>query len=1255
MFAEENIDQLPPFLQVPGEMSVRIGSFNWANTPLGPLEQWPATLKFSVNMMLSSAFPAMICWGRSFVQIYNDSFRSIIGLQKHSAALGESASATFSEIWQTLGPLFHRAMEGETVSAPDTMLALNDGLPEEQYFQFSFSPVRDESGEVQAVFVVCIETTKKVMAFNDLNAYKNNIKRVIRQAPVGICIVNGDSLFVTEVNSAFLQIIGKRKDELVNRPYKDAYNSAEAEHESIVEQVIRTGREHTVKEYPLTVSNAGIQRQIFVDFVYEPVRNIEGLVTGAVIVANNVTDKVWAKNVLQELNEEMAASNAELVAANDQLTNAEKALQDSLDRLTVSEQQIQDIIAGAPFPIAVYIGREMRIVQANQAIIDVWGKGNEVIGKTYHELLPELEEQEIYPQLNQVFDTGIAFHARNRRIRLDIAGTPTEFYFNYSFTPLKDNTGKVYGVMNTAADVTDLNIAKIEVEQSVKNFQNIILQAPVAMCLLTGPGHIIELVNEGMLEIWGRPIEKVLGRSIFDVLPDARQRGLDQVMEKVYETGVPFRANEQPVFLVRHGNPEIVYQNFVYHPYSSDGRISGVLVISVNVTEQVNAKHELERAYEQTRLSKEAAQLGTFDMNLQTGTLEWDKRCRELFGIAHEETITYEKDFLKGLHPDDFNRVVLAVEAAQDKSLTNGNYDIEYRTLGAADQKLRWVRAKGKVYFDQQDYPLRFVGSILDITDEKLREIRSREVAEKHGHLAAIVDTSDDVIVSKNLDGIITSWNKSAEAMFGYRQEEAIGKHISLIIPPARLQEEDFIISRIKAGQKVDHFETIRIDRQGREKQLSITISPILDADGKIIGASKIARDISTQNEAKKAIQHYTARLEVMNTMIEAISEELDINKIIQKVTDSTTELTGAQFGAFFYNMTDENGESYMLFALSGAPREAFESFGMPRNTALFHPTFSGQEVVRVDDITKDPRYGKNLPHQGMPEGHLPVVSYLAVPVVSRSGNVIGGLFFGHPEPGVFTQENENLVVSIAAQAAIGLDNAKLYEEVKALNDKKDEFIVLASHELKTPLTSISGYLQILNRQEHNDQVTKFLGKAYTQVQKLTALVNDLLDISKIEAGKLSLTIAEFDLVAIIEDAIELVKQTTNSYEITFEPEEAQFMVSGDGQRIQQVVLNLLTNAIKYSPGAELVEVFLNYEDDAVKVGVRDYGLGIAPEKQQHIFSRFYRIEEATPNISGLGIGLYLSNEIVTRHNGRIWVESETGKGSTFWFTLPKQ
>ena len=446
---------------------------------------------------------------------------------------------------------------------------------------------------------------------------------------------------------------------------------------------------------------------------------------------------------------------------------------------------------------------------------------------------------------------------------------------------------------------------------------------------------------------------------------------------------------------------------------------------------------------------------------------------------------------------------------------------------------------------------------------------------------------------------------------------------------------------------------TLSSANSGKDVHISLAVSPNKDRQGNNIGASKIARNVSALKTALDKTTQHAKDLEIINSLSQDIFNNLETESILQKVTDATTVLTGAHFGAFFYNGFNSNGESYQLYTLSGAPREAFEKFGMPRNTAVFNHTFSGLGIVRVDDITKDERYGKNRPHHGMPTGHLPVVSYLAVPVKTIAGDVIGGLFFGHPEAGKFTEEQEALVNAISYQASIALENAKLYNEVVRLNSKKDDFIGMASHELRTPLTSITGYLQILQRLETSEKSKTFILKTIRQVKKLSSLVADLLDVSKIEAGKLQLVKRECELMAIIEDAIELIQNSQTSHDIVLKSDLKSISLNADPLRIEQLVINLLSNAVKYSPSAQLVEVIVKRHDDNIVIGVLDQGMGIPIEKQKNIFTRFYRVDGMNPSISGLGIGLFICKEVVERHNGKIWVESTPDKGSNFWFTLP--
>ena len=219
------------------------------------------------------------------------------------------------------------------------------------------------------------------------------------------------------------------------------------------------------------------------------------------------------------------------------------------------------------------------------------------------------------------------------------------------------------------------------------------------------------------------------------------------------------------------------------------------------------------------------------------------------------------------------------------------------------------------------------------------------------------------------------------------------------------------------------------------EAWLSFNLEPLRDSAGKVCGLIGISVDVTPQVRARREIEEANASLRALNRVGQRLAAELSHEKLITILTDEATALCGAKFGAYFYNVVNQAGESYMLYALSGAPREAFERFGMPRNTAVFAPTFAGEGVVRSDDILADPRYGHNSPHRGMPKGHLPVRSYLAVSLASRSGEVLGGLFLGHPEPGRFTEKHEALITAIAAQAAVAIDTAKLLAETKKMGE----------------------------------------------------------------------------------------------------------------------------------------------------------------------------------------------------------------------------
>lgn len=577
--------------------------------------------------------------------------------------------------------------------------------------------------------------------------------------------------------------------------------------------------------------------------------------------------------------------------------------------------------------------------------------------------------------------------------------------------------------------------------------------------------------------------------------------------------------------------------------------------------------------------------------------------------------------------------------------LENRIVDGEEITIETFDHVFKRVLVYSRPLYDAQGESSGTYNTLVDVSDKIFIE-------SKQAILSAIVESSDDAIISKNLQGIIVSWNAGAERIFGYTEKEIVGKSITVLIPTARLKEEEEILRRIRSGKKVDHFETMRLSKSGKEIPISITVSPVKDSYGNIVGASKIARDISEQVEAQRVIKQNAQNLEILNSIGKVILENLDVNSLLQRVTDATTKITGADFGAFFYNTTNLQGDPFVFYTLSGAEKSSFERLFMPKNPGILTQTFVNGKVLRITDITTYPDFSNCTPEYEVATNQLTVSSYLAVPVTSTTGQVIGALVFGHQDPGAFKVEHEDIIGSIAAQAAIALENSQLFEEVKALSSKKDEFIALASHELKTPLTTIKGFLQLISKKNQDTLGKLFIDKTLYQVERLSSLISDLLDVSKIEAGKLQFNTETLDLVTLLTDVMETFPYTNKSHKILFTAPREPSIVIADRLRLEQAVINLLTNAIKYSPKADKVYVAIKNAEKFVTVSIRDEGIGLEKEHLNKIFNRFYRAA-GVGNVSGLGIGLFLTKEIIERHHGTIYVQSEFGKGSEFFFTLP--
>lgn len=532
----------------------------------------------------------------------------------------------------------------------------------------------------------------------------------------------------------------------------------------------------------------------------------------------------------------------------------------------------------------------------------------------------------------------------NYRYDIPIRGTDEfeERYWTTTNTPILDDDGNVEYFIHSPANVTELNKLREREKAGIEALKaqrqqlyDTFMQAPVGIGIFHGANYRVDLINPPLCQLYGRSVEEMLGKPVFDVLMHAKGLGFEELLDNVRLTGVAFKGHGIAIPLERNGKLETVYVDFVYEPFKgSDGEISGVIAVATEVTEQVNARRSLEEAEERARLATDAAEIGTFDLDLINQVMLTSDRFNSIFGFNY--WVSWEK-FKAVIHPDDRSIRI----KAHDDAIKNGHLLYEVRVIHS-DDSIHWIKVQGKVYYDTQHVPQRILGTVLDITVFKL------------------------------------------------------------------------------------------------------------------------------------------------------------------------------------------------------------------------------------------------------------------------------------------------------------------------LVQQKDDFISIASHELKTPITTLNASLQLLDKMRHSatsDIFTKMLSQSRRSMERIKTLVDDLLNVGRVQQGELPLNKTVFTLSQLLNSCCNPISVAGKHHFHIVGDKEVR--VYADEQRIDQVIVNLVNNAVKYAPNSKNISLAIEKQDDMVKVSVIDYGAGIETEKLQYLFQRYYRINATGNHTSGLGLGLYISAEIIKRHGGEIGVESTLGKGSTFWFTLP--
>ncbi|CDF80322.1 two-component system PAS/PAC sensor signal trans duction histidine kinase [Formosa agariphila KMM 3901] len=1447
------------FLKGGGEMGELIRAKDWSKTPLGAPSTWPPCLRHAVSIMLHHPFGMYITWGKEYTQIYNDSYRPILGSSKHPKSLGGSSKDTFAEIWPTIGPMFEDVHAGKTVNFSDLMLQLDrNGYMEDCYFNFAYSPIYLESGEVGGVLVTVMETTAKKKAYQELEINKNelefvidaaqlgtfdyyaltntfscnarlkdwfglppedeidldyaltvihpkdkdrvadaiakslqyssggiydikysiinphskiemvvhakgrawfnddkiayrlsgtlenittqtkankknkemeeHIRTMVLESPIGICVLDAETLESEIVNDSFIEIAGKPREAIIGNFYWDTFKEVRHLYESAMNKVIETGEVFTAPEVELTLMRHGKAEAIHVSFVYAPLKNENNeVVKLAVWVLDNTTQvetfkkvrvsennlrlmilqapvaigifrgpeytieiankfalELWGRTEDQVIGMPVFEAMPELLSqgikeylddvvktgkrfatpempilllrqgelktvyinfsfealrGEDGEVNGIMAIGyditqqvDSRQKIEESEQKIRALVDSAPFPIAVYSGEEMRISLANQSIMDIWGKGYDVVGQLYTDILPELKSQKIFEQVKSVYETGIPFHAKNQSVDLLINNQLKRFYFNYSFTPLLDAFGNIYAVMNTAAEVTELNEVKqkieatlseirlfkfmIEkaadpfilmdeegrfvylntiarnkwgysedeikdlkvpdvdvvflqekyneafkkaqletippfetlhknkegtvypveinmgsvhfdgkpllfaiarditerkkaeqdiidafqkVEESEKRFRNTVKQAPIGIAIFRGKDNITEMANDSYLQIIDKTHDQFVGKPLFEILPEVKET-IAPIIEDIFKTGEPFYGYEFPANINRFGNIGTCYFNFVYYPLKENNEISGFMVVATEVTATVKSKHLIKENEEKLNLIIDASELGIWDLDLNTKDVIASNRCYEILGIKDCQNPA-QNSMIVNMHPDD----LIIRQKAFEKAFKTGLLHYQARVLWE-DGSIHWMDARGKLFYDENEVPIRMLGTVRDITEERNFQ---QELLEREEKFRLLADSMPQHIWTADPDGNLNYFNQSVYDFSGLTAKEILKDGWIQIIHPE--------------------------DREENIKQWTQAITT--------------GEDYLIEHRFRKFTGEYHWQLS------RAIPQR-DQNGVIKMWVGSSTDI---------------------------------------QDQKMFTNKLEKMVQLRTNELS---------------------------------------------------QKNTDL---------------------EKMNKELQSFVYISSHDLQEPLRKIQMFSSRILESEYDTLSSsgqRYFSRMQQSAHRMQTLIQDLIAYSRTSAQEC--TFENVYLLDIIEDTKDVLSEELNKREVIINLNNNPKLKIIPVQ-FKQVIFNLVSNAIKFSKEQEPTIITINCTEvngegldiepllaskSYYQIQFSDNGIGFEQKYSEKIFEVFQRLH-SRDEYSGTGIGLAIVKKIIDNHEGYIYAQSELNEGSTFYIFLP--
>jgi PAS domain S-box-containing protein len=1158
-------------------------------------------------------------------------------------------------------------------------------------------------------------SNQKIVSLDFLSSIENQAYHLFEQAPTAIAIFKGPDAVFELANKRALEIIGKTREEVIGRKLVEVLPELKEQgYIDIIKTVFNSGETFTAEEAPAICIRDGKKIHTFIKYVFQPLKDNDGKITGVMLSGDDVALQVLAKKKILE--------------------------NEALVRKT--KEQLELSISAGKIGIWHWDVRK-NVMTWSKEQLEMFGvEKDEFKGEAedFFKYVVEEDKEKIKAASRLEFERS----DNQYEFRIKRKDGEIRWIESRSKTYMDENGNPEY-ITGINLDITESVIAREKIIESEEKSRLFVEYAPAAMAMFDKEMRYVSVSKRWMREY--DLADNVIGKKHYELFPnilerwkEVHRRGMKGIVEK----------SDDDFYIKDDGTP--VWLKWEVHPwYNAIGEIGGIVIFTENISERKKAEQAIKESEERFRTMANEAPLFVWvtDEKLQTTYL--NKAGLEYFDLDGSVKMT-DLSWKKFIHPDDIERVLRIMNEA---AKLHESYTLEMRLKNGSTGEYRWFLDKGAPRYAGEKFS-GFIGTTLDIHDrrevekeleakvkQRTRELNQQNILLKQQNnlVKKILDSSVDLIGVYDTETKIISINRSSLNAMNTKEEDVLGKKLVDVIPQMKDTQGYKDLLRAIGGETIDneiYYSPIS------NRYYENTLVPLKDDNDNIYAVLTIAHDntelITSAKKLNEAQQiafmgHWdwdviSGKVTWSDNMYNVYGintdEEINLETFIAHVHPDDQANVQANieyafqtqtFNDFFHRIITPAGETKTIHArgevmvdkngkvirMVGTGQDVTKQKSIEtqlietskkfeeRNRFVEKLISSSLDLIMVVDkdlrfitinkkaesilgkvITDGPIIGEKItdinPSLIGTQPYLDLIEAFKGNIIIRDkvkSTVGDDQYYEHNYVPLYNEDGEVYAVMIISHDIT--ENIRQMEELRKLYEsdvQKNNFIAMASHELKTPITSIKGYVQLLlnafNKEKETQKplppllVRSSLISVDKQVARLTRLISELLDLSKIETGTLELKKEKFSLNELAIETVEDILYTNTKHKINLFHDFHAF-VYADKDRIGQVMINFLTNAIKYSPNSDKIDVSITRAaNDEIAFSVKDYGIGIDKDEQEKIFERFYRAqgrEEQT--YPGFGIGLFIAKEFVQKHGGRLTVGSEKGKGSAFTFTLP--